>query len=101
MAREQIPNQFQLNPVTTTPQPLSVTSLLVTSFIIQGPLSNTDFIILGSVTGQFQQIAPGRDLAVNGDNLDNGTTGYVDLSKWYVASVSGNQVANVTYLERY
>lgn len=101
MAREQIPNQFQLNPVTTTPQPLSVTPLYVTSFLIQGPLSNTDFLILGSDSGQFQQIAPGRDIGINGDNLDNGTTGYMDLSKWYVASVSGSLIANVTYLERY
>jgi len=101
MARQQVPNAFQINPVGVGAQQLSVSTLKVTSFVVQGPLSNTDFIILGGPSNQYHQIAPGRELAINGDNLDNGTTAYMDLSEWYVKSASGAQLANVTYLERY
>ncbi len=101
MARLQVPNAFSVSPVGVVAQPLSGTTLNVTSFVVQGPLTNTDFIILGGPSNQYHQISPGRELAINGDNLDNGTTAYMDLSQWYIKSASGAQVANVTYLERY
>jgi len=100
MARLQVPKVLSLGPFGAA-IPLSNTTLNVTSFIIQGPLTNTDFIVLGNQSGQVHQISPGRELAVNGDNLDNGTTAYMDLSQWYIKALSGNQLANVTYLERY
>ena len=62
---------------------------------------NADFIKIGNSTGQFFEIAPGNDLAVHGDALDNGTYAYVDLQDWYVVAVSGNQTGNILYLERY
>lgn len=101
MAREQIPQGFDIGTFTTTAVQLSATEKLVTSFIVQAPITNTDFIKIGNAAGQFFNIAPGKDFEVNGDNLDNGTTAYTDLAKWYVIAVSGNQDANVVYLERY
>lgn len=101
MARKQLPQNIDLGVFTTTAVQLSATSILCTSFIVQAPEGNTDFILIGNNTGQYYQIAPGRDLAVHGDALDNGTFAYVDLSDWYVVAASGNQTGNVLYLERY
>lgn len=100
MARLQRPQNFTVA-VTTTPAALSATENNVTSFIIQAPVTNTDFIKVGNSSSQVFQIAPGRDLEVNGDNLDLGTSGYVDLKEWFVSSVSGAQSANILYLERF
>lgn len=101
MARLQVIQTFQVSGITTTPKQISNTTLNVTSFIIQNPASSTDFIKVGNLSGQFFQIAAGRDLAIQGDSLDNGTNAYLDLSTWYVSSVSGTQTANVNYLERF
>lgn len=101
MARLQQPVQIAVGPFTTTPVQISATSINCTSFIVQNPPAATDFIKLGNATGQIHFIAPGKDLAVHGDGLDNGTTAYLNLSQWYVVAVSGTQNAEVTYLERY
>lgn len=101
MARKQLPKNIDLGVFTTTPAQLSATEILCTSFIIQAPEGNTDYVKLGNSSGQFYEIAPGRDLAVHGDALDNGTFAYMDLRDWYVAANSGSQTGNVLYLERY
>lgn len=101
MARKQLPKNIDLGSFSTTPVQLSLTSILCTSFIIQALEANTDFVMLGNSTGQYYEIAPGRDLAVHGDALDNGTYAYVDLADWYIVAASGNQTGNVLYLERY
>ena len=101
MARKQLPKNIDLGSLSTTPSQISATEILCTSFIIQAPEGNTDFIKIGNSAGQFYQIAPGRDLAVHGDALDNGTFAYVDLRDWYVVAMSGSQGGNVLYLERY
>jgi len=100
MARLQQPQNFTVA-VNTTATPLTASEHNVTSFIIQAPVSNTDFIKVGNSSLQVFQIAPGRDLEVNGDNLDLGTSGYVNLNEWFVSSVSGTQSANILYLERF
>lgn len=100
MAREQVLQQINLS-MSTTPVQFSASVLLVTSFIIQAPYSNTDFLKIGNAAGQSFQLAPGKDLEVNGDNLDNGTTAYMDLSKWYVVATSGTQAADISYLAGY
>ena len=101
MARLQEPRNIDLGNFTTTAVQISATQILTTSFIIQAPVGNTDFIKLGNALGQFFIIAPGKDFQVEGDKLDNGTSAYVDLSQWYVIAVSGIQTANVVYLERF
>lgn len=101
MARQQLPIVLNVGPVTTTPKQISLTQILMTSFIVQAPIGNSDYIKLGSSSGQFYEIAPGRDISVNGDNLDNGTTAYMNLQDWYIVSVSGSQDCNVVYLERF
>lgn len=100
MAREQILLQLSVGPFTTTAVQLSATSILTTSFIIQCPSSNSDFVKIGNALGQTFQIAPGKDLAVRGDALDVGTNSYVDLSKWFVSAQSGSQSVNIMYLDR-
>ena len=101
MAREQIPVSISVGPFTTTPVQLSATPLKVTSFIIQNPASASDFIIVGNNTMQTFFIAPGKDIAINGDNLDVGTSAYMDLTNWYVVANAGIQNCNILYLERY
>lgn len=100
MARQQIPKQIALNFGTTAVQ-ISSSQILCTSFIVQNEPTGSDFIRLGNATGQIHFIAPGKDLAIHGDGLDNGTTAYLDLSQWYVVAESGTQDANVSYLERF
>lgn len=100
MARKQVQKSIPLA-FSTTPVQISAVTLNVTSYIIQAPVTNTDFISVGGADGQIFQIAPGRDLEIHGDNLDLGTGAYVDLSECYVKSVSGAQTANVLYLERF
>lgn len=101
MAREQLPIAFSVGPFTTTAVQISATELKVTSFIIQNPSTASDFIILGNNTMQTFFIAPGKDLAINGDNLDIGTSAYMNLENWYVVANAGIQNCNVLYLERY
>ena len=101
MPRLQLPKTINFSAVAGLPAPISSTELKVTSFIIQNRLSNSDFILVGDLTGQSFQIAPGKDLAVNGDNLDNGTTAFMNLQDWYVDALSGTQVVDILYLERY
>lgn len=101
MARLQTPQNISLTGISTTPVQFSAVSLNVVSFVIQSPAGNNDFIKIGNATGQLFQIAPGKDLAVQGDALDNGTDAYLDLSQWYVVAVSGVQTADILYLERY
>lgn len=101
MARKQIPISISVGPFTTTPVQISSVELNVTSFIIQNPSTASDFIIVGNNTMQTFFIAPGKDLAINGDNLDTGTSAYMDLSTWYVVANAGIQNCNILYLERY
>ncbi len=100
MARLQSPIPIPLT-VNTTPSKIFATELKVTSFIIQNPITSSDYIRIGNAAAQYFYIAPGRDLEVNGDNLDNGTTAYMNLAEWYVVSVSGTQTVNVLYLEKF
>ena len=99
MARKQTPQQFLISPVDTTPQPLSVTEILCTSILVQNPISSTDYIRVGNSSTQLFEIAPGKELSIWGDNLDNGTSAYTDLNEWYVVAASGSQSAVITYLE--
>lgn len=99
MARQQFVTSLDISPVTTTPKQISVTELKVTSFIVQNPISNTDYIKVGDSVAQMFEVAPGKDLEINGDGLDNGTFGYIDLSTVYVVAVGGSQTCSVTYLE--
>lgn len=101
MARLQTPQVINLAGVSTTPVQISSTEVLTTSFIVQNPLTSTDFLKLGNNVGQFFQIAPGRDFEVNGDNLDVGASAYLNLQNWYVVAVSGTQSVNIIYLERF
>lgn len=101
MAREQVPVSFSVGPFTTTPVQISAVELKVTSFIIQNPSTASDFIIVGNNTVQTFFIAPGKDLAINGDNLDIGTSAYMNLQNWYVVANAGIQNCNILYLERY
>lgn len=101
MARKQLPKNIDLGSITTTPKQLSVTEIQTTSFIIQAPEGNTDFIRIGNSSNQYYELAPGDTLEVHGDNLDNGTSGFLDLREWYVVAVSGTQAGNILYLERY
>lgn len=101
MARLQVPQVIDLGVVNTTPKQISVTELNITSFILQAPEGNTDFIRLGNSTGQLYELGPGDTLAVHGDALDNGTYAYMNMQQWYVVAVSGTQTGNVLYLERF
>lgn len=101
MARRQLPRSFQVVGIDAIGKPLSATKLLATSFIIQSPISNTDFVVVGNGLETFFEIAPGKDLEVHGDNLDNGTSGYLDLNEWFVKAVGGVQKVNILYLERF
>lgn len=99
MARLQTPQILSMPGLTTSPVKVSTTEIICTSFIVQNPQSNTDFIVLGNVSGQIYQIAPGKDLAVRGDNLDNGTSAYFNLQDWYIKAESGTQSANILWTD--
>lgn len=101
MARLQRPVVIDLGVINTTPKQISATTINCTSFIVQAPQGNTDFIRIGNSAGQLFELAPGKELSPYGDNLDVGATAYLDLSDWYVVSASGNQTGNVIYLERF
>ena len=101
MARLQVPRIIDLGVINTTPKQISAAEINITSFILQAPEGNTDFIRVGSSTGQIYELGPGDNISVHGDALDNGTYGYVNLQQWYVVAVSGNQTGNVLYLERF
>lgn len=98
MARKQRLQTFQLTGVSTTAQPLSVTSIEATSVIIQNPLANSDDILVGDRHGQFFRVYPGKDLEIHGDNLDHGTSGYLELTQIYVKINSGSGDVNIQYM---
>lgn len=101
MAREQVPHTISIHGIVTD-TPLSTIKYLTTSFIIQAPLDNTDFLLIGNKNNQFFEIAPGNDLSIEGDKLDHGTQSYFDLSNWYVKSKTGQALTcNVLILERF
>lgn len=78
---------------------LSSTDLYVKSVIIQARTANTDFVYVGDSTAQLQALEPRRSLKVWGDNMDNGTSGKINLRDvWVNANVSGEGVT-FTYLE--
>ena len=101
MARQQTPQQFLITPVDTTPQAFSGTEILCTSVLVQNPISSTDYIRVGYRTTQLFEIAPGKELSIWGDNLDNGTSAYTDLQDWFIVAASGSQSAVITYLAGY
>ena len=99
MARRQVQRQITGSSTSPVAAQISATEILTTSFIVQNPPTNTDFIRLGNVTGQVFYIAPGKELAVRGDNLDNGTSAYVNLADFYILAESATQDFVVLYLE--
>lgn len=98
MARKQRVQTLQLIGVTTTPQPLSIGVIEATSVIIQNPLSSSDDIVIGDASNQFFRVYPGKDIEIHGDNLDHGTSGYVDLSQIYVKFNSGSGNINIQFM---
>ena len=100
MARIQDLKQIILN-VTTSPIQLSNIYLEATSVIIQNPQSNADFLKVGNSLGQEFFIAPGKDLQIRGDNLDHGTSAFLDLSKIYLRMNSGTGTINASYLDKW
>lgn len=99
MARRQGLISLQLTGVTTTAVPLSATAVQATSVLIQNPLSSADDIIVGNAAGQYQHIYPGKDLEIRGDNLDHGTSAWLDLSTIYVKFQSGTGTVVYSYLD--
>lgn len=100
MARKQNVKSILIN-ADNNLQNISPTELLVTSFIIQCPIANTDFVVVGGDDGQIFEIAPGKDLSINGDGLDHGTFAYINLQEVFVRALSGNQIAHITYLQNF
>lgn len=100
MAREQALQTIQILNITDTPVRISSTKRLVTSFLIQNPLENAEFLMIGNSENQFFELAPGNDLELNGDGLDHGTTAYVDLHHWFIRSKSVEPIsANILILK--
>lgn len=81
------------------PVPLSNVTHYVKSLIIQALPANTDFVAVGDATLQVHQLEPRRSLKVWGDNLDNGTTGKIDLAKVFINAAVANEGVSFTYLE--
>lgn len=81
-----------------TPQQLSVTQIFVKSFLIQALPTNTDFVYWGDLTRQNMPLSPGKGIEVNGDAMDQGTTGKIDLSTIYVKSNVNGEGVSFTYL---
>lgn len=80
---------------------LSLTSIKCTSVIIQALTTNSDIVKIGDVTGQLFSLQPGQSLEINGDSLDHGVDGYVDLSLIYFNPVVGGEGVTTTYLAGY
>lgn len=81
-----------------TPVPLSVTPIYVKSFIVQARPANTDFVYIGDASAQLQALEPRRSLKVWGDNLDNGTTGKINLADVFIDGPVAGEGVTVTYL---
>ena len=79
-----------------TAEQLTATEKFVKSFAVQGLPTNTDYVYIGDINGQNFAIAPGKSITINGDNMDNGTSGKIDLSTVYIdVLVNGEGVAYV------
>jgi hypothetical protein len=96
MARTQVLTGYTNKTVASSlvPEKMIATQTFVKSFIVESLVGNTDYVYIGDATNQTVAIAPGKALTVNGDNMDNGTSGKIDLSTVYVkVNVNGEGVA--------
>lgn len=80
---------------------LSVSSIKCTSVIIQALVGNSDFVAIGDVTSQLFRLSPGQSIEINGDSLDHGVDGYIDLSQIYFNPVVAGEGVTYTYLAGY
>ena len=102
MARQQIlrSNAPLVVPTPGTAVPLVGSELFVKSVLIQALPTNTDFILVGDGTIQNYSLSPGKALEIHGDNMDNGTSGKLDLSLIYVDAIVAGEGCYFMYLER-
>lgn len=87
-------------PVAGTPVPLMATQTFVKSVIIQADPTNTDFVYVGNATIQNYGLSPGKSVEIHGDNMDNGTSGKLDLNTIYVDSLVNGEGVTFMYLDR-
>ena len=81
-----------------TPEVIVASQIFVKSVVIQALVTNTDFLYIGDSTRQLFALSPGRSLTIQGDNMDNGTSGKVDLNTiWAKVNVNGEGL-NFVYL---
>ena len=102
MARKQnLVSLGEINiPVPNIGTPVANVSTLTKSVLIQSKTTNSDLIyILDSNGNVAHSLEPGNSVEINGDNLDNGTGGYLDLREIFLdAEVNGSK-AIACYLD--
>lgn len=102
MARLQVltaNNQLNVT-VPGTAVPLVGSSLYAKSVVIQARPSNTDFVQIGDSSVQNFSLAPGKSVEIHGDNMDNGTSGKLDLNSIYVDAIVAGEGVYFMYLDR-
>lgn len=102
MARLQVlkSNATLVVPVAGTPVPLSGTEIFTKSVLIQALPTNTDFVYVGDSAIQNYGLSPGKAVEIHGDNMDNGTSGKLDLTSIYVDALVNGEGVTFMYLER-
>ena len=83
-----------------TPVPLTATQNFVKSVIVQANPTNTDFVYVGDASVQNFGLSPGKSLEIHGDNMDNGTSGKLDLNTIYIDALVNGEGVTFMYLER-
>lgn len=79
--------------------PLSSTPLWVKSVQVTANPQNTDFVYIGGSVGQGNPLEPRRTCEITGDNMDNGTSGKINLADiFFSANVTGEGISFI-YLE--
>jgi len=83
-----------------TPVPLVGSQIFVKSVVIQANPTNTDYVYVGDGTIQNFGLSPGKSVEIHGDNMDNGTSGKLDLNTIYIDALVGGEGVTFMYLER-
>lgn len=82
-----------------TPETLVTSQLFVKSVVLQGLVTNTDFVYIGDATAQNFALAPGKSLEIHGDNLDNGTGAKLDLNTLFIKVNVNGEGVSFAYLD--
>lgn len=99
MARQQLFTSYpnKIVAAAATPEQLYTPQKFVCSLVVQGLMTNTDFVYLGTASQQLFAIAPGKSFEIHGDNMDHGGSAFLDISTIYVkVGVNGNGVSFLT-----